>query len=72
MIDNIQYCYGYDYGSGSGYGYGVGYGYGDARYAYVSETSINDSRNGWGATMVVVAPQYDTYFELDAICANAG
>ena len=46
-------------------------GYGDARYAYVSETSINDSRDGWGATMVVVAPQFDTYFELDAICANA-
>jgi hypothetical protein len=47
------------------------YGYGDARYAYVSETSVNDARNGWGATMVVVPPQYNTYFELDAICAYA-
>ena len=46
-------------------------GYGDVRYAYVSETSINDARNGWGATMVVVPPQYNTYFELDAICAYA-
>ena len=35
------------------------------------ERGVVYARTGWGATMVVVPPQYNTYFELDAICAYA-
>jgi hypothetical protein len=56
---------------GGGAHYGNAFpGLGDARWAYVSESSIDEARTGWAATLVVTASQGPTYFEVNAICAT--
>ena len=45
-------------------------GSGDARYSYVSESSIDDSQSGWASTLVVAAGQGTTQFTAVAICVN--
>jgi len=45
-------------------------GLGNAQWAYVSESSIDESRTGWASTLVVTPAQGNTYFEANAICIN--
>jgi hypothetical protein len=57
---------------GGGAHYGNAFpGLGNAQWAYVSESSIDESRTGWASTLVVTANQGATYFEANAICVNA-
>jgi hypothetical protein len=57
---------------GGGAHYGNAFpGLGNAQWAYVSESSIDESRTGWASTLVVTPNQGNTYFEANAICVNA-
>lgn len=57
---------------GGGAHYGNAFpGLGNAQWAYVSESSIDEARTGWAATLCVTANQGNTYFEVNAICVNA-
>ena len=56
---------------GGGAHYGNAFpGLGNAQWAYVSESSIDESRTGWDSTLVVTSTQGNTYFEANAICIN--
>ncbi|MFL6114565.1 MAG: hypothetical protein ACJ786_24910 [Catenulispora sp.] len=56
---------------GGGAHYGNAFpGLGNAQWAYVPESSIDESRTGWAATLVVTASQGNSYFEVNAICIN--
>jgi hypothetical protein len=56
---------------GGGAHYGNAFpGDGNAQWAYVSESSIDESRTGWASTLVVTATQGNSYFEANAICIN--
>jgi hypothetical protein len=56
---------------GGGAHYGNAFpGLGNAQWAYVSESSIDESRTGWASTLVVTSNQGNTYFEANAICIN--
>ena len=56
---------------GGGAHYGNAFpGLGNAQWAYVSESSIDESRTGWASTLVVTSTQGNTYFEANAICVN--
>jgi len=46
-------------------------GAGDARFAYVSESDIDETGTGWASTLVVVSPQFTTEFTATAICINS-
>lgn len=57
---------------GGGAHYGNAFpGDGNAQWAYVSESSIDESRTGWAATLVVTPSQGPSYFEVNAICINS-
>ena len=57
---------------GGGAHYGNAFpGLGNAQWAYVSESSIDETRTGWASTLVVTSSQGNTYFEANAICVNA-
>jgi hypothetical protein len=43
----------------------------DARFAYVSESDIDETGTGWASTLVVVSPQPITEFTATAICINS-
>lgn len=57
---------------GGGAHYGNAFpGQGNVQWAYVSESSIDESRTGWAATLVVTPSQGNSFFEVNAICINA-
>ena len=56
---------------GGGAHYGNAFpGLGNAQWAYVSESSIDESRTGWASTLVVTSTQGNSYFEANAICID--
>ncbi len=56
---------------GGGAHYGNAFpGLGNAQWAYVSESSIDESRTGWASTLVVTSNQGNSYFEANAICID--